>query len=251
MVISLNAFPLQIPDVEVMACYVPYDKETLDELRSNYGLTHASRRQGDQIALFSSDGAFPIAGQTKSVALKENLGIFSFLVKDGLKRHLSSLGRQPLGFVPIELISSKNEDNLLAPIIGAGYPFQICAKYTLDTRFIEDRPNLVIDCSTRLVNRNRCIDFVRAGFNLEGRSVTTDQGDGYRKLLGTVVSVNAESLRVSKPDGIQIEIDASATYLEASRENFDSYVAYTHGEKKEMIFERVRRAVSIFNGKAM
>jgi len=84
-----------------------YDKQTLDGLRTNYRLTHTFRRQGESILIFSGDGQFPVSGSTQTVALKDNVGIFCFLVKDGLIRHLADLDRRPLGFTPIELISTK------------------------------------------------------------------------------------------------------------------------------------------------
>ncbi|MFP3472122.1 hypothetical protein R0J90_18905, partial [Micrococcus sp. SIMBA_144] len=42
--------------------------------------------------------------------------------------------------------------------------------------------------------------------------------------------------------------DAKDVYLEASRTNFDDYILHTHGAQKDAIVERIRQAVSIFNG---
>jgi hypothetical protein len=141
--INLNAFPLKVPDLELAACQIPYDKQTLDGLRTKYRSTHVFRRYGESILIFSSDGQFPVSGSTQTFTLKDDLGIFCFLVKDGLTRYLAGLGRRPHGFTPIELISVKPEDNLLAPIVGDAYPFQVCAKYTIDTRFIQGQPSLI------------------------------------------------------------------------------------------------------------
>ena len=103
MPIFLNAFPLKIPDLELEARQVPYDKETLDGLRAKHGSTHSFRRQGDNILIFSADGTFPVSGTPITTPLNDNFGIFCSLVKDGLTRHLAGLGRNPLGFNPIEL----------------------------------------------------------------------------------------------------------------------------------------------------
>ena len=100
MPIVLNAFPLKVPDLELEACQISYDKETLDGLRDKHGSTHAFRRQGENILIFSRDGQFPVSGSTQTIALKDNFGIFCFLVKDGLTRHLAGLGRRPVGFNP-------------------------------------------------------------------------------------------------------------------------------------------------------
>ena len=130
--IFLNAFPLNIPDKELDACVIPYVKEELDVLREKHQTTHAFRRQGENLLIFSVDGRYPVSGTVKPVSLKDNYGIFCFLVKDGLTRHLTDLNRRPMGFYPIELVSAKKEDNLLATIISGKYPFQIYAKYKLE-----------------------------------------------------------------------------------------------------------------------
>ena len=244
----LNAFPLKVPDLELEACQIPYDKETLDSLRARHRSTHAFRRQGKSIVIFSGDGQFPVSGTPQTVVLKENFGIFCFLVKDGLTRHLVSLGRRPIGFTPIGLVSVKPEDNLLVPILGGSYPFQVCAKYTIDTRFVQGQPCLVIDCKTRRVLTETCLYFLHAGFDLIGRYIVTEQKDGYRKLLGSVSALKDETLHVTRPDGQTEQIEAKDAYLEASRTNFDDYILHTHGAQKDAIVERIRQSVSSFNG---
>lgn len=248
MPIVLNAFPLKVPELELEAHQVSYDKETLDGFRAKYGSTHAFRRQGDNILIFSGDGSFPVSGTPQTIALTENFGIFCFLVKDGLTRHLAGLGRRPRGFTPIELVSAKPEDNLLVPILGEAYPFQVCAKFTIDTRTVQGHPCLVIDCTTRQMLKETSLFFLRGGFDLMGRYVVTQQQDGYRKLLGSVSAIRGEALLVTRPDGEIEQVDAKDVYLEASRENFDDYILHTHGAQKDAIVERIRQAVSIFNG---
>jgi len=246
--IVLNAFPLKIPVLALEACQISYDKETLDSLRDKHGSTHTFRRQGDKILIFSGDGTFPVTGTPQTIALKDNLGIFCFLVKDGFKRHLTSLSRNPVGFNPIELVSTKSEDNLLSSILGDSYPFQVCAKYTIDTRFVQGHPCLLIDCTTRRMLKESCLFFLRARFDLTGRYVVTEQEDGYRKFLGSVSAIKGETLHVTRSDG-QIElIEAKNAYLSASRANFDEYILHTHGAQKDTIVERIRQSVSSFNG---
>lgn len=248
MPIVLNAFPLKVPDLEIEARQIPYDKETLDGLRAGHRATHAFRRQGDNILIFSGDDTFPVSGTPHTVALKENFGIFFSLVKDGLTRHLAGLGRNPVGFNPIELVSVKPEDNLLVPTLGDAYPFQVCAKFTIDTRTVLGQPCLVIDCRTRRVLKENSLFFLRAGFDLMGRYVVTEQEDGFRKLLGSISAIKGETLHVTQPDGQAMQVDAQDIYLEASRTNFDDYILHTHGAKKDAIVERIRQSVSIFNG---
>jgi len=246
--IVLNAFPLKIPDVELEARKVPYDKETLDDFRKKYGSGHSFRREGNDILIFSGDATFSASGSPYRVALKDNFVIFCALVKDGLARHLAGLGRNPTGFHPIELVSTKPRDNLLTPILGETYPFRVCAKYSLDTRIVQGHPCLVIDCTTRNVLEETGLYFLNAGFDLVGRFVVTGQEDGYRKFLGSVSGCKGEMLSVKRQDGQEIQIEAKDVYLHTSRANFDDYLSHTHGAKKDAIVEHIRRAVSIFNG---
>jgi len=245
--IILNAFPLRIPTVEIKACQIAYDKETLDGLRVNHSATHAFRRQDDSILIFSSDGTFPMSGKFQTIALKNNFRIFYFLIKDGLNRHLAKLKRNPSGFNPIELVSTRPRDNLLSTILGDDYPFKVCAKYSIDTRTVKDNPCLVIDCTTRRVIKDNCAFFLDAGFNLVNRYVATEQGNGYRKLLGTVSGCEGKMLFVTKPDGNFVKVEAKSVYLEANLKNFDDYILHTHGAQKDTIVERIRQSVSIFN----
>ena len=174
----MNAFPLKIPEIELEARQVPYDKETLDTFRIKYGSNHAFRREGNDILIFSGDATFASSGLPYRIALKDNFDIFCSLVKDGLKRHLAGIGRNPSGFNPIEFVSAKPADNLLTPILGDGYPFKVCAKYSIDTRLVRGRPCLVIDCTTRRMVKENGLFFMNVGFDLMSRYVVTEQGDG-------------------------------------------------------------------------
>lgn len=248
MSIVLNAFPLKIPELELDVLEIPYNKDILDELRINHRKTHTFRRQGNSILIFSMDGTFPVSGTQQSINLKDNFGIFCSLVKDGLIRHLIELGRNPLGFNPIELISIKPEDNLLAPILGETYPFKICAKYTIDTRIINGHPYLVIDCTTRKVIKENCFFFLSNGFDLIGRYVVSEQQDGYKKFLGVITAINGEILSVTRPDGQIVQTNARETYLEANLTNFEDFIFHTDGIRKDAIVEKIRQSISIFNG---
>lgn len=248
MPIFLNAYPLKAPELQLEVIQVPYDKKTLDTFRTQYGETHSFRRQGDSILIFSKDDKFPASGRLQTVALKDNFGIFLYLVKDGLIRHLVKLGRNPSGFNPIELVSTKREDNLLIPILGDSHPFKIGVKYSIDTRMIQGQPHLVIDCTTRWVVKENVLHFLNEGFDITGRYVVTQQEDGYRKLLGSVSTHKNGTLFIKGLNGSIIEAQSHEVYLESGRENFDAHILYTHGSEKDAIVERIRQAISTFNG---
>ncbi|MCU7805660.1 MAG: stem cell self-renewal protein Piwi domain-containing protein [Candidatus Thiodiazotropha sp. (ex Lucinoma borealis)] len=248
MSVFLNAFPLKIPDAKLNVCVVPYDKDKLDTYRKKHQATHVFRRKGENIYIFSSDGQYPISGKIERISLQDNYGVFCFLVKDGLKRHLSSLGRHPLGFNPMELVSEKREDNLLANIVGEEYPLQIYVKYGIDTRIIRGTPCLVINCSTRKTISESCLYFLNKGFDLVDRNIVVEQEDGYRKLLGCVTGADGENLQVLVADGSIETIHSNKAYLVANRRNFDDYIVHTHGSRKDAINEKIRLTISIFNG---
>lgn len=248
MPIFLNAFPLTVPSKELDVLHVPYTKDALDDFRARHSATHAFRRQNDSILIFSGDGTYPVSGETKTISLKENFGLFCSLAKDGLKRHLSEVGRHPTGFKPIELVSLRPEDDLLSLIVGNQYPLKIAVKYSIDTRVVGGEPCLVIDCSTRRVVKENCRYFLRKGFNLNGRYVVIEQDDGFRKLLGSVSSVTGQKLQITRLSGETTEVKAEEVYLEASRTNFDDYIQQTHGAQKDVINDRIRESISIFNG---
>ena len=247
MQIVLNAFPLKVPEIELVTCQIPYDKQTLHDLRTEYSSSHAFRRQGQNVLIISKDGHFPVSGTMQTLSLIDNLGIFCFLVKDGLSRHLAEIGRHPLCFSPIEFISTKPEDDILAPIIGNVYPFQICAKYSINTRFIEDQPCLIIDCTTKRVIKETCLFFLRNGFDLVGRYVVKEEEDGYRRLWGCVDNYKGETLYVKRLNEKIESIEAKDAFLEVSISNFDDYIFHTHGAQKDAILERIRQSVSSFN----
>lgn len=248
MPVVLNAFPLRVPEIQFEACQVPYDKGRLDELRAKHGSTHAFRRQGNSILIISGDGEFPVSGTRQTITLQDNLEIFCSLVKDGLKRQFSKLGRNPSGFSPIELVSTRPEDNFIAPIVGDTYPFKICASYSIDTRIIQGSPCLVIDCSTRMAVTQNALYFLNDGFDITGRYVVRQQEDGRRKLLGLVIERKGEMLSIRSLGGQVIQNDARDVYLEVSRENLEAYISHTHSKQKDSYIERIRQSISTFNG---
>ena len=113
--ITLNAFPLEFPNHEIEACVIPYDEYQYNVLKAGKSGTCTIRRRVDDILVFSSNGEYPVVGEIETLDLTGDFGLFCFLAKDGVKRHLSSINRQVSGFFPIELLSSKTEDDLLFP----------------------------------------------------------------------------------------------------------------------------------------
>lgn len=246
--ITLNAFPLALSEYEVTARVIPYTQEQFDDLKDNMGVNQAIRRYREEILVFSSDGSYPLAGEVKSFDLKKNPGLFCFLAKDGIRRHFLSIGRKLLGFYPMELLSRREEHELLHPIIGGDYPFQIVVRYTLDTRMIRGIPHLVIDCSTRRKVTKTCQFFLDKDFDLDNRYVAVEQSDGKRKLIGHISEVGDGILNVIGFDGNNQTIATDEVYLEPSIRNIDDYIQHSHGAYRDNIVEKIRVAISRFNG---
>jgi hypothetical protein len=97
---------------------IPYDKAQLETLRKTYQ-THVFRRRGQEIVVFSGDGTFPVDGRAETIRLRKDPWTARFLVKTSIFRHLAGMDRKPIGFNPIELISSRPDDNIIADIVGA------------------------------------------------------------------------------------------------------------------------------------
>ena len=246
--IFLNAFPLEIPDHDIEACDIPYDQEQLEILRVQFRDTHLFRRHGNRVFVFSADGQYPATGETVNISLQDEKGIFCFLVKHGLKKYLAALERCYMGFNPIEILSKKKEDDLLAVIIGKDYPIQIIVRYRLNTRIVGGKPCLIVDCSTRMMVSETCSYFIEKGYDLKNRFVVVEQEDGFRKILGRVHTINGQQLQVVCPGGSEVTVHSEAVYLEASRTNVDDYISHTHSAKNDIIFEKIRLAISSFNG---
>lgn len=249
MTINLNAFPIIISGNDcVDACEISFAAETLYKLRQDYRSTHSFYRQGDKILVFSQDGKYPVEGKAASFHLKNNDRLLCFLFKDGLIRYFKELGRKPIGFNPVELVSARPDDNILSTIIQTDFPFSVFAKYKLDTRIIDGIPNLVIDCSTKTIVNQKCSYFLSQNFDLSGRCIAQEGEDGYRKIIGVVSCVDGQKIYYQTIDNEPGEISADDVYLEASRQNFDDYIWFSHPTQANAIIEKIRVKISTFNG---
>ena len=251
MSITLNAFPIHLPDDALIeARKLPFAADVLEKLRQDYRGTHSFYRRSDKILAFSSDGTYLVEGDVVSFDLKDDVHLLCFLFKDGLTRYLKGMDRNPIGFRPIELVSLRPDDNILLPIIKGDFPFSIFAKYKLDTRIIDGIPNLVIDCSTKTVVNKKCAHFISQGFDLAGRCIAQEGDDGYRKIIGAVSCVDGQTIHYLTLDDKPAVISAEDVYLEASKQNFDDYIWFSHPTQADAIIEKIRVAISSFNAGA-
>ena len=248
MTLTLNAYPILFSDTDkAVACAFPYTKETLDEARKQYGGTYSFYREGDNILCFSPNETYPVSGTKTEILLKDNYWLLSFLFKDGLTRFLKGLGRDPKGFSPIELISTRPADNILTTIISGEFPFAIFTKYELGVRILKGKPCLVIDCSTKRVATEKCAYFIDKGFDIQGRYITQENDRGHNKLIGIVTGVKDKKINYQDRDGEIKVIAADMVSLEASIDNLDSYIRFLFGDKADALTEKIRIQLSVFN----
>lgn len=252
MALFLNAFPLSVPaDTQISVCKFPYSIETLRNLREKHRDTHAFYRMGDQAICISADGHYPVSGDQQELEVGNNSKLLTFLIKDGIVRLLRSQGRSsPLGFNPIEIVSTLDNDNIIKDITDPSFPFRISCKYELDVRDIQGRPHLIIDCSTKHVASQPCSFFLQQGFSLIDRYIVAASAEGYRKLLGCVTNVSGENIQYKNKDGNTETVAANAAFLEAGRDNFDDYARHRYASKSGEFLEKIRLKVSVFNGGA-
>lgn len=250
MALWLNAYPIAFDkDAEIPVCVIPYDKNTFQELRDRHRETHTFyRTQDDKALCLSPDGSYPVAGEEKKLKANDHFSLMTFLIKDGIIRFLKSQNRNtPIGFNPVEIVSTREDDNVIKGLISIPFPFALYSKYEIDTRTIGGKIHLTIDCSTRNVVLETASWFVEKGFSLNNRYVVSIAADGYRKLLGSVISVTGTQLQYQTRDGEIKEAVLAEVYLEANRENFDDYARFALGGKADDFIEKVRIRVSTFN----
>lgn len=243
MTIELNAFPIDISNIGVVeACEVPYDKEVLYSLHGNPQKDYHAIRNGNQILIFSESKSYPIQGNIKEINLTENYKILFFLIRESIIKTLKQIRREPFKFKPIEFISPK--ENITEKILGDNYPFQINAKYSIDTRIIKGVPCLTIDCSTKKYNKENLFYFINDGFNLINRHAISKKNGKYKR-IGRILSIDNNIVTVQSYDKIK-NYYAEEITLEANSKNTKDYLAYKFPNKFEQIQENIKKAISTF-----
>ena len=255
MSLCLNAYPISFDkEATISACSIAYDhtdRSSLRNLREKHKDICAFYRNNDQIFCISADQKYPIEGKEVSLLANDNFNLVGFLIKDGIVKLLKEQGRNvPIGFNPIEIVSSLPADNIIKDLTNEDFPFSINCKYALDIRNIKGKMHLTIDCSTRTLVTQTCDVFLKQGFNLVGRYAVSVADDGYRKLLGEITGTSGNDLQYLDKKGETKSSLVSEIYLDANRSNFDDYARHALGNKADAFLEKVRIKVSSFNGGA-
>ncbi|WP_288455244.1 stem cell self-renewal protein Piwi domain-containing protein [uncultured Acinetobacter sp.] len=243
MTIELNAFPIDTSNLgEVEACEITYNEDLLYSLRNNSEKKYHVIRDKNKILIFSSSGQYPQQGNIIKINLRENYKILCFLIRESIIKTLTTLNRTPIKYKPVEFISQK--DNLTKKILGENYPFQINAKYSIDTRIIRKTPCIIIDCSTKKYSKENLLYFIKDGFDLTNRYTTTVI-NGKSRRIGKILNIEENSVKVQSYDKI-IYVNAEDLSLEANSKNIKDYLNYKFPYNSEQVQDKIKISISYF-----
>ena len=211
----LNISPIEFEDAEVEVGVFTYEgREQLIELRSHHGSTHVFRRErGTEVVAVPFVDDAPILGDTsRTVRLKDHLGLVAPLYRNALINHLNRLPRKVLDYMPVTFLADELKDNLLRHALPPGSEcpdwLSVCPLYEADVRvFYFDRRRPILGVCLNVFTRRSinlsCQGLIHEGFSLRGHYVghRTDPKDEriqpFFRLLGKVESVEGDWLRLS------------------------------------------------------
>ncbi len=223
-----------------------FDAALLKKLRADFPES-AFKRIGDEIVCFSPENKWPISGKEIIVDFSKMKGLSSFLFRDSVIRLLDKIGRTPVGLAPIEIISSRADENLIKDIVGVDFPFSLQPRYFLNVRTADGVECLIPDCSARRVCTKNCAELIAEGISLEDKYITSQAKVGEPRIYGQVTGVSGNIIEYLDRDEVKQKIEAERVTIEASNENFDEALRRKFGEKAPLKAEAVRLAASAFN----
>lgn len=247
--ITLNAFPISLTnEATITACKFAYGDDYEKIKIENADLVF-TRHKGKSVLCFSADGKFPINGDLFNINLDEDMQTLSILIKDSIVRLIKEQNRNiPYGFNPIQIISSQEKDNLLNGIVPTDFPFSINTKYDINTRIIQKKLHLIIDCSTRTTTTQAIKWFIDNQFPVLNKYIVIPQQDGYRKLAGKIIRINNDTVTIINREGQEETKATTSIFLDSSRENLDAFINFSTGKNAKGIVEKIRQQVGYFNG---
>jgi Piwi domain len=228
----LNFSPIEFDDAKIEAGLLPYDadgEQRLTQLRQQHWSTHVFRRDGpDQIVAVPVVASAPTLGnRSKTIRLKENLGLTASLIRNSLLNYLVGLGRTVLNYDPIRFIA---RDDILRACVPSGIPcpdwLAVRLLYEAAVRpiyFFKHEPFIaaVFDVrTTRIIDRTVAA-LLQDGFSPVGYYVTTQVSKyqdtriaAHLELVGKVAAVNGSVLSLVDSKNDIPSIDAHHAWLE-------------------------------------
>jgi hypothetical protein len=258
MTLLLNFSPIEFENAEMKAGLFPYGadgEQVLKKLRQENWATHVFRRDGpDQIVAVPVVADVPALGEeTKTIRLKENLGLSASLIRNSLINYLASLPRTVLNYDPVRFVA---QDDILRSCLPSGLScpdwLAVRSLYEMAVRpiyFFKHQPFIaaVFDVRTTRVLDRTVADLIKDGFSPVGHYVTAlvskyqdPRIAPHPELVGKVEAVNGSSLTLTDSKDDIESVDAGAVWLE--KRAFPAYLAHTFQGNDQLIASALEKA---------
>lgn len=257
MSLSTNFFPISFDAEEFEIERLPYSHEKLRSLRQQYNATHSFFRAGDHIYI-SAMGGEPLGiGESVIQKVAESTSVVSSLIKHVFFRtfrHEFS-GIVPLSFYPFQILSRKDEDDMIADYLPHNLTGVLCYKKQYEVQFREVYSGdevvfgAVINLRYRWIFERSCLELLAEGFDLSGKQVSlSEEVPGLKgvlapdeSLVGPVSSVSDDSATVETNEGSET-YPLRDLYLRKSTQNIREYLAHKLGEQRtEQILSQLKQ----------
>jgi hypothetical protein len=227
----LNFSPIEIDDAQIGVGTFPYGpdgEQALKALRQEHWKTHVFRRDGaaEIVAVGVTADAPKLGTGTRTIRLKDNLGLSAALIRNSLLNTFAKHGRSILNYDPIRFIA---RDDILRGCVpqGVSCPDWLGVRllYEVVVRpvyFFKREPFIaaILDVrTTRLIERS-VAELIVDGFSPVNFYVTgRRQGEDSRispkpELMGRVSSVNGTILTLTDARSEASTVDAKDVWLE-------------------------------------
>jgi hypothetical protein len=258
MTLLLNFSPIEFEDAEIEAGLFPYGadgEQVLKKQRQANWATHVFRRDGpDQIVAVPVVADAPTLGEgTKTIRLKENLGLSASLMRNSLINYLAGLPRTVLNYDPVRFVA---QDDILRSCLPSGLScpdwLAVRSLYEMGVRpiyFFKHQPFIaaVFDVRTTRVLDRTVADLLKDGFSPVGHYVTMlvskyqdPRIAAHPELVGKVEAVSGSSLKLTDSKDDIESVDAHAVCLE--KRAFPTYLAHVFQGNDQHIASALEKA---------
>lgn len=261
-----NFFPIKLPFDSFQVRRTAYTKETLEDLRMKYNITHSFFRDGDFIYI-SPDTDHPLEiGDTIQLSVAENEKVIGSLIRHIFFRAFKKAFHNivPLTFDPFRFLSTREKDDLVRRFLPEHLKGNLRFQKIIEVEFrrIEIKGRLthgaVVSESYKWVFTKNCKELHNEKFDLLGKEVihvqTLPGMEGIlapdESLVGVMTSITSEIGTVITNEG-PIDFRLDELSLHRSAGNMNEYLATHVGqEKAKTIFNQIyREDVERFNGR--
>ena len=251
-----NFFPITVPFESFQISRLPYAEDRLHELRAAHNQTHSFFRHGDYIYVSPMKEPLLKIGDVVNLKVAVNLEIVGSLIRHMLFRAFKDTQPNivPLSFAPLSFLSVNKEYDLARPLLPDTLQGVIMFPRLIEVSVRLTKPKgipkfgLVITVRHRWVFRKTVQELIDEGYDVVGRAVIDavplpgleNVLAPKEDLLGTVASVNGQTVRLNTNEGPQ-ERKAALLFLTRSRHEIGDYLSAKLGRNEtNRIFKLIR-----------